>query len=449
MIRLFILVLLVNYSYALTEEELVHSIVNHFPLIEEASLKLESSRNEVIAARGAFDHKLKIKSRNAIEEKYDNSYIESTIEKQTTLGGLSLMAGHRQGRGLFPAYDGKYETSGAGEIFAGFTLPLLRNLQTDEMRTDLLIAKLDKNIAKAELELKKNIYIHKGLSLYYKWLFSNQKVKIREDVLSIAESRQEMLEKKFSAGDIDRLKLTDNKRSIDKRKDELAKARLEQRDARTELALYYRDQTGLQKDLGIEKLPVDDIKPLSDQSFEQKLLPQLQIIENELKILDSRKNFYSQSKLPGLGIEVLGARELSPNDPYDQDRLVIGVRFDYPLENRKAEGKTVSSEYKYLALKKQRDFLHDRLKREYEFSVEVVNTSKQRWSFTSEEFKKTLVIAQAERTRWNQGASDLYIVNLREQDAAEADIKRWTVWYEYHQSILDARLYSARLAPVN
>jgi len=203
----------------------------------------------------------------------------------------------------------------------------------------------------------------------------------------------------------------------------------------------------MQKDIGAEKLPVDDIKSLAAQPFEQNLIPQLQIIENELKILDSRKNLYAQSKLPGLGLEVLGARELSANNPYDPDRLQIGVKFDFPLENRKAEGKSVASEYKYLALKKQRIFLYESLKREFDFSVETVSISKDRWNYTSEEFQKNLVLAQAERTRWTQGASDLYIVNLREQDAAEADIKRWSVWYEYHQSILDARLYSARLIP--
>lgn len=188
---IFLLPLIFSASVsAVTEEEISASILKHFPLVEQASLKYEASRGEVEAARGAFDHKLTFKSRNRIEDKYENQYFESTIERQTAMGGLSLIAGHRQGLGNFPAYDGKYETSSAGEIFAGIALPVLRNFQTDEMRLNLKLAKLRKTIAKAELNLKQNIYLHKGLSLYYKWLFANQKLKIRESVLKIAEERQ-------------------------------------------------------------------------------------------------------------------------------------------------------------------------------------------------------------------------------------------------------------------
>jgi hypothetical protein len=55
------------------------------------------------------------------------------------------------------------------------------------------------------------------------------------------------------------------------------------------------------------------------------------------------------------------------------------------------------------------------------------------------------MMANAEKKRWLQGAADLFIVNLREQDTADADVRRWTTLYDYFQSILDAKLYSATL----
>ena len=93
--------------FALSEEELTQSILKNFPLIEEASLKAKASTAEVEASKGAFDHKLTFKSRNRIEDKYENQFIETTLERQTALGGLGLVVGHRQGIGVFPAYDGK------------------------------------------------------------------------------------------------------------------------------------------------------------------------------------------------------------------------------------------------------------------------------------------------------------------------------------------------------
>ncbi len=431
--------------FAVSEEEIKISILKNFPLVEQATLKYEASRGEVEASRGAFDHKLSFKTRSRFEDKYDNQYFEATIERQTSLGGLSMIAGHRQGRGTFPAYDGKFATSGAGELFAGLVLPVLRNFQIDEMRLNLKLSKLKKSIARAELSLKQNIYLHKGLMIYYKWLFANQKLKIRDEVLKIAEERQVMLEKKFAEGDIERLKLTDNQRSIDKRRDELAKTKIEWQEAKTQLELYYRDETGASRVLGQDVLPVDDIKPITSELQTSTNLPQIAMIESEIAMLSEERKFHDQSRLPGLNLELLGARELSSNQPYDPDSLQVGVKFDFPLENRKASGKTIAAEYKYKALSKEKEFLQQSLKQQLDFTFEALKLSKTRWEVTNSEFQRTLVLSKAERTRWNQGDSDLYIVNLREQDAAEADIKRWGVWFEYHQLILDAQLFAGKI----
>ena len=447
MIHLFLILSFSLSASAISELEVAKSVLENFSLIQEAEMKYLASQGEIEASRGSFDHKLSFKTRNRIEDKYDNKYFETVIERQTSLGGIGLIAGHRQGRGNFPFYDGKYATSSAGEIFAGLSLPVLRNLKTDELRTDLKNSLLENEISKAELELKQNIYIHKALSLYYKWLLANKKLEIRQSILKIAQERQMMLQKKFKAGDVEKLKLIDNERSIDKRKDELFKAQIEWLDIKTQLEIYFRDKNGQAVMLPSHYLPSDEPVQIFETTPQLDSLPQLRIINQKIKIMENNKNLFEQSKLPGLNLEVLGARELSANNPYDPESLQLGVKFDFPLENRKARGKTVSSEYKYLALRKNKEFLLLNLRQQFEFSMEAQRTGLKRWKTTSNEFEKTFEISKAERSKWYQGASDLYIVNLREQDTADADIKRWNIWYDYHQSILDTRLFSGKIKP--
>lgn len=427
------------------EESIIRSVLNNFPLIEEAQLKYLSSEQEVISSEGAFDHKVGFKSRNRIEDKYANQYFESIIERQTKFKGINLMAGHRQGRGLFPFYDGKLETSGAGEIFAGITLPILRNFQTDEARTQLEISRFKQRLAKAERELKENIYIHKALSLYYKWIFYNQKIKIRNDILAIAIKRQEMLDKKFKAGDVEKLKIIDNLRSIDKRKDELTKSEVEWLNTKTQLELFFRDDSGSPIKLERETYPQDDIKDNKLVFTEFSSLPQIKIIDQEIQIFRQKKEFYRQSQLPGLNLELLGARELSGNRPYDQSSLQVGVKFDFPIENQKAQGSTLSNEYQMRALEKQKEYLLQSLRQQYNFSLDALKMSRDRWLITTDEFNRTQILSESEKKRWEQGDSDLYIVNLREHDAADASIKRWHVWYEYHQYLLDSLLFSGKI----
>lgn len=433
--------------FALTEQDIAKSVINNFALIQEAELKAKAADAELTSAQGAFDHKLIFKSRNKIEDKYDNQYFETTIERQTAFGGTSLVAGHRQGLGNFAAYDGKYATSGAGEIFAGLSVPVLRNLRTDEYRTNLRIKELEKKQAELETHLKKMIYLHKALSVYYKWVLETLKLKINKEVLELAIKRHEMIEKKFRAGDIERVKVVDNQRAIDKRSGDIVKNEIELNKLRAELAIYLRNENGESIPVPVEVSPEFVLKKKESEWSNGDISqnPQLKILELEREKLKQQSTFFEQSKLPGLNLELLGAKELSANEPYDPQRLQVGVKFDFPLENRKAEGKSVAYNYKVLAIEKNKQYLESELSQQLKFFIKASIDSKARWEITTKEFEGTKKMADAEKNRWSQGASDLFVINLREQDVADVEIRRWTALYEYHQYHLDARLFAGKI----
>ncbi len=442
-----LLILFSSQIFALTEKDLVRSVLTNFPLIQEAELKAEAAKGELTSAEGAFDHKLIFKSRNRVEDKYDNQYLETTLERQTAFGGASLVAGHRQGLGHFPAYDGKFRTSGAGEIFAGLSLPILRNLKTDEFRTNLKIKELEKKQADLGVVLKKMIYLHKALTLYYKWILETQKLKINKSIFELAKKRQDMIERKYKAGDIERIKVTDNQRAIDKRSGDIVKNEIELNKIRAELSIYLRDESGASISIPLESNPEFILKK-NEQSLSStdiSLNPQVKILDLERDKLKLESIFFDQSKLPGLNIELLGSKELSQNQPYDPNTLQVAVKFDFPIENRKAEGKSVAYNYKVLAVEKNKQFLESELVQQLSFFIRASTDSKMRWEITSKEFEGSKIMAEAEKKRWIQGASDLFLVNLREQDVADVEIRRWTALYDYHQYHLDARLFSGKI----
>ena len=446
---LLVLFLFHNFDVmALTEEQVIKSVLTHFPLIQEAELKAKSSEGDLTAAEGAFDYKLIFKSRNRIEDKYDNQYFETTIERQTALGGAALVAGHRQGRGNFPSYDGKYETSGAGEIFAGLSIPVLRNFSTDEFRTNLKVKQLENKQASEQLKLKKLIYVHKALTLYYKWVLESQKLKINREIYELAKLRHSMIENKYKAGDLEKIKVTDNLRAIEKRNGEVVKNIIELNKVRAQLSLYVRDSLGGPQSLS-EETAAELILAHPEQALAENLTtsnnPQISILQLEKEKMNAEFEFFDQSRKPGLNLELLGAKELSPNEAYDPQSMQIGLKFDFPLENRKAEGKTVAFSYKVQAIEKQKYFLEQELAQQFNFFKQASNQSKERWEITSREYESTRKMAEAEKSKWSQGASDLFIVNLREQDVADVDIRRWSALYDYHQYLIDAKLFSGTL----
>ena len=435
-------------AWGITESEIRQSVLDNFQLIEEARLKYEASKSEVTAAEGEFDHKLEFKSRNRIEDKYDNRYFETTIERNTGLKGLGLIVGHRQGLGTFPAYDGKYETSAAGEVFAGITLPLLRNFSTDVSRTNLVVAKIEENQAKEQLKLKQNIYVHKALSLFFKWQLELRNFHIRKRILKLAEERDDMLQRRYKSGDIEKVKLTDNQRSINKRRDEVQKSEIKLTQLETELSLYmprYRLEDFAKDHEQSPALVTTLILPSISKEISSEKIPQLRILELEQEKFKKLEDLFSQSQLPGLAVDLLGAKELSPDQPYDRERLQVAVKFDFPFENRKAEGKTTAQAYKTMALEKQRDYVLSEISRTFSYSLKALELTMGRWETVSKETEATMIMASAEKSRWSQGSSDLFVVNLREEDVADVEVKKWTVLNDFQQLLIDAKLLNGTI----
>lgn len=440
---IFLLSLFTLSVFAVTPAELRESVLKNFPLIEEATLKLDAADAEVLSSKGNFDHKLKFKSRNRIEDTYDNQYFETSLERNTGIQGISLIAGHRQGVGTFPFYDGKYKTSAMGEIYAGISVPLLRDRATDSARTNLAVQRIERDQSREELRVKQYFYIHKALSLYYKWIAEERILRINRELLELAIQRESMLEKKFLRGDVEKIKVTDNQRTIAKREADVQKSEVKLRSIEAQLVLFTGDVTK------IADLKDEDLKILTAPRMghlpDPETLPQIRILTLEQEKGKLLEKLFDQSKLPGLGVDVLGSRELSGNYPYDPDTLQVGVRLDYPLENRKARGKTVAQEYKLRALERRLEYTLRELTANYDNAVTVVGINLKRFETTSTEVEKSRQMAEAERTRFRLGGSELFTVILRELDLADAEIRKWTSWYEFHQATLDAKLFQGSI----
>jgi outer membrane protein TolC len=432
--------------FALTEKEVIQSVLTHFPLIEEAQLKLNADRSEIQSASGEFDTKLKIKARNKIEDKYENSYTETYFEKVTPFYGISFIAGHRQGRGLFAPYDGKFSTSTGGEIYGGIGFSVLRDLLIDEFRGQSEKSKIQAEIAKTELEIKKNIYLHKALEIYYKWIISSLKISIREKFHQQALTRHQMLQEKFKLGDIEKIKLTDNQRTIDKRLADVLEAKIEFNNLTHNLSIYLRTPQGLPIIFNTSGVKESEINvnslPIPVREINKYNNPQLKLLDQFLSKLEVDARLAKNLQLPDLKINLIGAKELSSNQPYDPESVQVGINFEYPLENNKADGKIQSTQSKIAALRKQKEYLEVEIEQVIKANQESLALNKIRFQRVVNEYMETEELANAERARWEQGASDLYLVNLREEDTISAEIKRLSVWLDSKQMELNQKLYT-------
>jgi cobalt-zinc-cadmium efflux system outer membrane protein len=402
-------------------------VLMDMPLILEAQKKVEAQEAKLRSETGAFDHKIKAKTLNQFEDKYDYQWWQVALERQLPVAGLQLFAGQRQGTGVFPVYEGKYTTSSRGELFAGIQIPVLRNLLMDEPRLQRNVAQREALIAKQDLIQKQLDILLKSSELYWKWLSTSTKVKIYEDLVRVATERQGFFEKKFKFGDLEKIKITDNLRSLSKRQAEYNRALQEWKVVQLEFGLFVGLETLPQRQDIHAQFPdylSSEWKKPQDFLPRMSTIPALKVLDFEKEQLELTKEFARSQRLPELNVMLEGSKEMSAVPAgEDPDELRVGVKIEIPIENNKALGKEQEANAKIKGLKHLRDWLEGKWRTSLEQVFQQLGDTLERLKIQKVEVESSEKMAQAERIRLQQGDSDIFFVNIREQDAADAQAK--------------------------
>jgi hypothetical protein len=162
----------------LTLEQVHEKVLKNMPLIVEAEEKLRAARGNLQSMEGEFDLKIKAKTLNQFENKYDNQTHDAQLFQQTSLLGSRIYLGHRGGTGKFPDYYGEKVTTSVGEMYAGVEIPLLRDRAMDSFRLNRLRASRGVDFTEVQVQQKSLDILLKSSQVYWKWVASGQKLRV-------------------------------------------------------------------------------------------------------------------------------------------------------------------------------------------------------------------------------------------------------------------------------
>ena len=100
-----------------------------------------------------------------------------------------------------------------------------------------------------------------------------------------------------------------------------------------------------------------------------------------------------------------------------------------------------------MAIEKRLEFSTKDYALSYQSLRESYDILLESWTNLKNESQATETMARGERSKWQQGGSDLYFVNLREEDVADVEIKKWSTIVELAQTDIDLRLLEVSLVP--
>ncbi|TWT97935.1 Outer membrane efflux protein [Botrimarina colliarenosi] len=414
-----------------TVNEVVRSVVEFFPLIEQAAAGRTIASGQVLEAWGAFDHKLEATSDAQPLDFYENYRSGVGVKRDTYWGGRTF-AGYRIGRGVFEPWYLERETNKGGEFKAGFTAPLIRDRSIDANRSELWQAEIERTRIEAEIDAQVISSVRAGAGAYWEWVAAAQKLRIAEEVLSLGLDRKAFLERQVDLGEKAAIDLVDNRRIIVSREAKVTDARRKLQQSAAKLSLYLRTDTGrpwvLQEPGG--EVPFGDplSRDLTTEADDVELalsnrpeLRELQLVNQQLRVAMAQA---SNETWPDVDAGLLVAQDVGEPTSSKRDKsefeLEASLTLSVPLERRKAYGKLRQLRGKVAQVRAKQRFTGDKIAIEIQSARAALEAAVLRVEQTAEGVELADRMKSAERRLYEEGQSTLFNLNIREQQAAES-----------------------------
>lgn len=413
--------------------KIIESSQKNYPQILNFYEKVAIKEGKVLESLGFFDVKIKNQYQDKSRGFYDGKINDISLEKQNGFMGSKIYGGYRKSFGNFADYDGNNLTNDEGEYRVGGSFSLLRNRAIDSGRLDLITSQLELKESQIQLEKIKNEIARDAIKSYWNWVISGYIYQAYENLYELAKKRDSQLKIRHQKGDVAQIILIENHRNVLNRQSLMREARNNFDNNTLALSMYYRGQNGEMLLAKIEELPKLDFdlaKNLSNKIDEDiagglQNRPELRLLkiqnDQEGNNLNQAKNLYQ----PKLDIQLEASKDLGDGTKSrSQSNNQVKLDFELPLQQNIAKGKIASSSSKIKAIKYEEQFYRDKISTEISQLHNSLKNILQIYANYLEELKLSQILEKAEKERFQNGHSDFFLINLREQEVANAKINK-------------------------
>jgi len=437
---------------ALTLAEVLDTVRGRHPAAAAAGHRVAAAEGDALAARGGFDPRLSVRGRWMPVGYYRNGQLDVALRQPTPLWGLDLEAGYRLGLGTYAVYKGDLQTLSAGEVRAGLSVPVWRDGPIDDRRAKVARAARKLDEAEAKARAKALELAGKAADAYWTWVAAGLRLRIARDLLDLARRRAAGLAAQAEAGAIPAIRLTDNERQVLEREAKVVAARRAFEQAAVALSLYYRDENGrpvvpdparLPARLPAPPPPPRDLDALVRRAQRDRPEVHAMVAQRRARQVDAR---LARNRLaPELRLAGFVSRDFGQGPAWlAPTELWVGATFEMALPLRTARGRRQAAQARVRAVDAELRGLQDGIGAEVRAAAAALRAALRRVDLARAQVRAARILAEGERRRLAEGASDLVVVNLRELAAADAKRLEVDAVTDAHRAAAALRVASGR-----
>lgn len=438
----------------LTEDEVLTASGTHFPAILESLAERRSVEGRMMEAEGAFDLVFSADGYSRASGFYDGTVVAGKAERRLRKLGASVYSGYRLSDGDFPIYEDEYYTNSGGELTVGVLFSLLRDREIDRERFGIVDADLALREADQDLLLTRIGVQRRALVAYWAWVTEGRKLAVYDDLVRIAEDRESGLEQQVRRGARAEIFLVENRQNLTRRRTLATAAARDFRRSANALSFFLRGADGAPVLPAEERLPpapplaetdIESALPPADPGRALVMRPELMKLRATIQRVRNRVALAENDLKPRLDLDVGldhdfgGIAEGGPSR--DGTDTKIGLKFSLPLERRRARGRLMSAEAELAALRQEQRRREDEIEIEVRSILINLDGATDLLALAQEQVSQAERMRDAEQRRFESGASDFFLVNLREETAANARIEFHEARFERERAL--ANYYAA------
>jgi outer membrane protein TolC len=425
----------------LLAEEVLAASEKHFPSILRALAQRQAAEGRVTESLGAFDIVFAADGFDRMSGFYDGTALGGKVIKPLRPLGAQLYGEYALSNGDFPIYEDENFTNTGGTAKLGVLFSLFRDRDIDARRFGQIDAELALLQADLEVLLTKIGVQQRALAAYWNWVAAGQQLAVYENLLKIALEREVGLEREVSSGRRAAIFITENRQNITRRQTLTTASRRDFQIAANQLAFYLRGENGETKQPPTARLPAEpqfgtlpDLPTAASLNMNELLAqrPELQILQTGAeralqKIAVSENELKPRLDLSFELAEGFGAIGEGGASREGTD-TIVGFTFTVPLERRQARGKITQAKAELESLRQEQRRVEDQVEIELRNILIELDNARQLMELARQDVELSETMRRAEVRRFEQGASDFFLVNIREETAADARVRFYAAY---------------------
>ena len=413
---------------------------NH-PVVREARLIEVGADGDVTAARGAFEPKIDASweqkrfasSSGSAQSLYWN-YADIALKIPTPFGA-DVKMGFERATGRF--INPQLFTPANGLFSAGLSIPLGQRILTDERRTALRVARALRGVAEAERIAMTNKLLYSAAKSYAEWYAAGLQLQVIRDGVRLADVRYAAIASRVKAGDAAGIDSIEAAAELNRRRAQLQGAEQTYFAATLDLTSYAWDDRVQPMELAPSSVPSDSGlgRVTLDSAAVPALLarvtaqhPEVRKADGKLSQAAAERSLARQAMIPLVSAELYALR--NRDERFDIGEAIArdgnfkgAINVSSPLLFFKERGKFRSTDAKFdRAELEARETRRDVLLL-VRTAINDLSQFEAQLTLQRDAVRLFRILSAGERTRFEAGESTLFLLNARERQVLEEELK--------------------------